>query len=171
MRLALLCWQTAADGRRRPLALLGLRVSLAAAISTHFYTVFVFLCLALGELARIVSRRRWDPAIWAAFAAGALPLLLFRPIIVAARSRSARFLEPAQPDEVLRLLLLAHFHRGHLSAARLRPRLGQSGAGRAPAPARDRPTATDAISAMPLHEFVAFVAFTLIPIFVRGAGD
>ena len=45
--LALWCWQVATAEQARRYALLGLTLSLAAAISTHFYTALVFLALAL----------------------------------------------------------------------------------------------------------------------------
>ena len=53
--LAFWCWQAAAADSNRRFALLGLTLSLAAAISTHFYTALVFLRSA-GR-ARTIARR------------------------------------------------------------------------------------------------------------------
>src|SRR3972149_1994188 len=46
--LPLLCWQSAAEGRYRKLSLIGLALSLAAAVSSHYYAVLLFLPLAVG---------------------------------------------------------------------------------------------------------------------------
>ncbi len=89
--LALVCWQSAAEGRYRKLSLICLAVSLAAAVSNHYYAVFVFLPLALGELVRSFSLRRVDTPIWGAFGVAVTPLLLFLPLIERARNYSLAF--------------------------------------------------------------------------------
>jgi hypothetical protein len=89
--LALLCWQSAAEGRRRKLSLVGLAVSFAAAISSHYYAVLLFFPLAAGEVVRSLSQRRLDLSIWGAFGFGMTPLLLFLPLIEGARTYSASF--------------------------------------------------------------------------------
>ena len=165
--LAFFCWQSAAADRRRTLALVGLMLSLAAAISTHFYTVFVFLALASGELARTLSRRRLDLAVWAAFGVGALPLGLFGPVIASARSRSTDFWSrPSMTkcfdfyswlistEAIFPLLVL-----GLVSiclATLTRPTQAQPGE-----------TGDKSSRKMPIHECVALVAFTLIPVFTH----
>ena len=60
--LALLSWQSVALGRRRVLSLVCLAGGLSAAVSSHYYGIFVILPLALGEASRSVSRRRVDLA-------------------------------------------------------------------------------------------------------------
>ncbi len=89
--LALLCWQSAAERRCRKLSLIGLATSFAAAVSTHYYAVLLLFPLALGEVARSLSRRRLDVPIWVAFGAAMTPLLLFLPLIERARTYSGTF--------------------------------------------------------------------------------
>jgi Dolichyl-phosphate-mannose-protein mannosyltransferase len=89
--LALLCWQSAADGRYRKVSLLGLAVSLAAAISSHYYAVLLFLPLALGEIVRSVFRRRLDLAVWLTFSTAIIPLFFFWPLIERARTSTGIF--------------------------------------------------------------------------------
>jgi hypothetical protein len=89
--LSLLCWQSAAEGNYRKLSLIGLAVSLAAAVSSHYYAVLLFFPLALGEVARSLSRRRLDLPIWIAFALALTPLLLFLPLIERANTYAATF--------------------------------------------------------------------------------
>jgi len=69
--LAVLCWQMAADTRKRFLWLLGLALTLAATISISFYSVLVFAPLAAAELVRTIRRGSVDLPIWASLAAGA----------------------------------------------------------------------------------------------------
>lgn len=89
--LALLCWQSAAEGRLRPLALVGLCLSLAAAVSCHYYAVLCFIPIGVGELVRTVSKRRLDIWIWIALVAALFPLLLFLPLIRAGLGYSSHF--------------------------------------------------------------------------------
>jgi hypothetical protein len=82
--LSLVCWQ-AADGRHRKAALAGLAASLAAGTAAHYFGALVVLPLILGELVRLLAKRRMDLWLWAACAAPAMPLLLFLPMIRASR--------------------------------------------------------------------------------------
>jgi hypothetical protein len=84
--LALVCWQEACDGRRRGLASIGLAVTLAAATACHYFGALVVLPLAAAEAVRTIGTRRIAWGIWMAFAAPALPLALFLPLIRASRS-------------------------------------------------------------------------------------
>ena len=89
--LALLCWQSAAEGRYRKVSLIGLAVSCAAAVSTHYYGVLIFFPLALGEIVRSISRRRFDVPVWVALGLALIPLLLFIPLIEQAGTYAANF--------------------------------------------------------------------------------
>jgi hypothetical protein len=51
--LAWLCWQLTAEGRSRPWSLVGLWGSLSAAVCCHYYAVFVFVPLVVGEVVRL----------------------------------------------------------------------------------------------------------------------
>jgi Dolichyl-phosphate-mannose-protein mannosyltransferase len=82
--LALLCWQLATDGVRRPLALVGMAVAIAGAVSCHYYALYVAGALALGEAVRTLDRKRLDIAVWAALAAGISPMALYWPLFRAA---------------------------------------------------------------------------------------
>jgi hypothetical protein len=79
--LALFCWQSAAAGKKRTPALIGLSVALAGATLSHYYAVFILLPLAGGELLRTLRRRRIDWSIWMAYAVGLIPLALSIPAI------------------------------------------------------------------------------------------
>lgn len=89
--VALLCWQSAAEKGGRLLALAGLAVSLAAAVSCHYYAFFVFVPLAFAEAVRSLSLRRLDWAIWAAFGLGGTPLFAFLPLIQGAMGYTSTF--------------------------------------------------------------------------------
>lgn len=89
--LALVCWQSLAEGNRRAMPLIGLALSLAAAISCHYYAALALLPFACGEAARAISGRRADFAVWAALAASLAPLPFLIPLINSARSYSKGF--------------------------------------------------------------------------------
>ena len=93
--LAFLCWQRAED-RRRWLAITGLAVSLACAVTSHYYAVLLWGPISVGELTRTWRRRDIDWAVWGALAAGALPLLFCLPFIRASKEYVATFW--AKPD-------------------------------------------------------------------------
>ena len=94
--LALVCWQRATSSNNRLPALVGLWLSLVAAVSCHYYGILLVLPLAFGELLRTISRRRIDFWIWSCFAGSTLPLFLMLPLILSGAKRSAGFW--AQPD-------------------------------------------------------------------------
>jgi hypothetical protein len=60
--LALLCWQRAAGGRARPIALVGLACSLAAAVGSHYYSILLLAPIAIAEAVRSNRTRRFDVA-------------------------------------------------------------------------------------------------------------
>jgi hypothetical protein len=95
--VALVCWQSLAQGaRRRAVPLIGLTASLGAANACHYYAVLALLPFACGEVARTASGRRIDVAVWVSFAASLAPLGLFIPLIKAALAYSPGFW--AQPS-------------------------------------------------------------------------
>ena len=94
--LAFLCWQGVIMNRFRLLSIIGLSISLAAALSSHYYGVFAIFPLALGETVRSIVRRRLDVPVWAAFAFAILPLAWHLPLILEARSYSVGFWAKAQ---------------------------------------------------------------------------
>ncbi len=79
--LALVCWQAAAEDRRRPLSVVGLAASLATAVGMHYYAALAVLPLALAEGVRTLDRRRVDGPVWLALGAAATPVLVFLPML------------------------------------------------------------------------------------------
>ena len=81
--LSLLCWQIAAlddDIRRsRLLPLAGLTLSIALAITSHYFGVLILIHVSLGELARIISRKRLDFGVLAALVLGLASVGLILP--------------------------------------------------------------------------------------------
>lgn len=95
---ALLCWQLAADNIRRPLTLPALTLSLASAISCHYYAAYVIAALILGEGVRTWKRKRPDLSIWIAIFSGFTPLLVYLPLLRAVKAGSKHFwVQPAVP--------------------------------------------------------------------------
>jgi 4-amino-4-deoxy-L-arabinose transferase-like glycosyltransferase len=76
--LSLLCWQIATDiptehdgiSRSRLLPLSGLTLSIALAITSHYFGVLILIPVCLGELSRILIRKRLDFGILTALALG-----------------------------------------------------------------------------------------------------
>ena len=79
--LALWCWQEAATGLHRKLALAGLWLSLSLAVASHYYAVLAFVPIAMGELIRIVQRRRIDLPIAIAGGLAGMVALAHLPLI------------------------------------------------------------------------------------------
>lgn len=74
--LALYFWQNASEGRMRAWSILGLWLALAAATATNFFSVFLFVPFAAGQLTQDLTRKRPDWPVWLAlllFPAGFLP--------------------------------------------------------------------------------------------------
>lgn len=89
--MALLCWQGATESKRRAWWLIGLAASGAAAISSHYYAVFLLVPLGAGEIVRSLTRKRIDLPIWVALGSMLIPLVLFFPVIQEARSYAHHF--------------------------------------------------------------------------------
>ena len=78
--LGLLAWQMAADGKRRIISVPLLAASVAGAISSHYYAVIAIGCtIVAGEIARTLTRRRVDIAVWCALCVGFCPLVFLLP--------------------------------------------------------------------------------------------
>ena len=106
--LALVSWQSVTLNRRRPVALVCLAASVAAAVSTQYYGVLVLLPLALGEGVLSLTRRRLDLPVWAALAFSIVPLALHFPLMRAGAAYSSAFWSRPQwvnvPDFYIDLL-------------------------------------------------------------------
>lgn len=88
--LGLLSWQLACDGVRRGLALCGIAIGVAGAVSSHYYATYLAAAIAVGEVVRSVERRKIDVPIWAALAAGVSPLAAFAPLLKAASAGASK---------------------------------------------------------------------------------
>jgi hypothetical protein len=91
--LAILCWQrgTESSAALRTLWLLGMAASLALALSSHYYAVLLFVPLAVGEAVRTLVKRKIDWGVWFAMGLGGSILLLYRPLIAAAKQFATGF--------------------------------------------------------------------------------
>jgi hypothetical protein len=66
---------------RKTAALAGTTACLALGLSSNYYGVLALLPIAAGEATLAIRTRRLRPAAWLALLAGALPLLVYRPLI------------------------------------------------------------------------------------------
>ncbi len=75
---AMICWQSAMEGRGRPWSVLGIWFGLVLAIYSHSFAVFLFVPFAVAQWLRDYQRKKVDWPVWAAlvlFPAGLLPVL------------------------------------------------------------------------------------------------
>ena len=97
---ALLCWQMAAEGRHRGVAVPLLALCLGLMISLHFYSIFFLFPLFLAELVRFRETRKPDFPILFAMASTLLVLGLHYPIIQASNQFIAHFWSPASLEAI-----------------------------------------------------------------------
>jgi hypothetical protein len=158
--LALLCWQAATEGRLRVLSIAGLWLSLAAAVSCHYYAVLCFIPIGLGELARTIARRRLDLFVWTALVGGLLPLAFFLPLIRAGLEYSSKFW--AKPNWVTPLGFFERLLEPAPLVLFAIPLIMALHSLYAPA---DRTDSARKTSRTSLHEITAAVGFTVLPLF------
>lgn len=154
--LGLICWQALAEGGRRPALLIGLALSLAAAISCHYYAILIVIPFLCGEAARAYERRRPDLPVAAAIALSMTPLLFHLPLIRSARSYSTAFwAQPKWGD-------IPDFFNFLLASAvlPLTAMLLLTVAWSLLAPAKERESAPYLLT----HEFFAAIGFIAIPV-------
>jgi 4-amino-4-deoxy-L-arabinose transferase-like glycosyltransferase len=86
--LSLLCWQVATQyddsptGTLRPsriLPLIGLSLSIALAITSHYFGILILIPVCLGELSRILVRKRFDFGVLTSLALGLASVGLILP--------------------------------------------------------------------------------------------
>lgn len=87
--LVFVCWQAAIRRGPRRIWLLGLFLSLAAAMSMHYYAVLLFAPIAAGEGSRLWTRRRPDWPLWIAAGASIVAIVISLPLIAAVSEYSA----------------------------------------------------------------------------------
>jgi len=98
--LALLCWQRS-DGPRKLGWSVGLASALGIAVSWHYFSVLLFVPLAIGEAYRSWVKKQWNWPVWLAFAAAASCLLPYLPLIQSARSYSGTFWSKPRFDALI----------------------------------------------------------------------
>ncbi|WP_158787125.1 glycosyltransferase family 39 protein [Granulicella sp. L46] len=81
--LSLLCWQLATLDddipRNRIISLAGLTLSIALAITSHYFGVLILIPVSLGELSRTYIRKRLDFGVLTALALGLASVVLILP--------------------------------------------------------------------------------------------
>ncbi len=92
---ALLCWQSAAEGRRRGLAIPLLAVCLALMVALHYYSIFFLAPLFLAEMVRARPSHKLDFGILAAMAPALMVLVLHYPLIAASKRFQVHYWSPA----------------------------------------------------------------------------
>jgi len=93
---ALVCWQAAAEGKRRRVTVPLLALCLMAGVALHFFAVFVAVPLVVAEIVRWIKSRKFDFAVLATLAAGLPVLLLHYPMIDAAKPIQEHYWSPAR---------------------------------------------------------------------------
>jgi hypothetical protein len=143
-----------------------LAVSLAAAISSHYYAVLLLLPLVIGEGVRSRSLRRLDLPIWLALGVAMTPLFLHLPLITNISNEAASFrAQPsfwarpswgAIPRFYMQLLTLPILPLGAvLMLSALYSMLD---------PTTSRPQTRISYLPFPFHEMAAAFGFTAIPV-------
>jgi hypothetical protein len=85
--LTLLCWDNINRSPNSTRWRVAFTISLAITLLTHFYSVYIFLPLALGELAKWVIRKRVDWRLILSCGIATIPYLCFVPILVTVGKR------------------------------------------------------------------------------------
>jgi hypothetical protein len=80
--LAIVAWQRIDDSRLYPLLL---AIALAAAVSLHYYAIFVWPVFVSAEMSFWIFHRRFRIGAWASFLAGALPFFLIVGLLLRLR--------------------------------------------------------------------------------------
>jgi hypothetical protein len=155
--LAMLCWQNAVQGRRRPLSLAGLAFSLACAFNCHYYAVLLLFPFGLAELVRYWERRRFDFATSIAIAVSIVPLVFSLPVIRAASNYSSHFW--AKPSWTL----LISFYEDLLMPSGFALLLIGIISGLVIYFRRDHDIGESRVIRVPAHEFALAIGFVLLP--------
>ena len=78
LAFAMICWQSAIDGRRRMWSAVGVWCGLALAVYSHSFAIFLFVPFAAAQGMRDYRRKKADWPVWAAlvlFPAALLPVM------------------------------------------------------------------------------------------------
>jgi hypothetical protein len=157
-----LAWQRAALSRRRSIWLVTIALTLALALSAHYYAVLLLMPLALGEATNTVVDRKVDTPVWVAIVSPLAVFIVWWPLVLTARSWSARFWARPSLPQVLDV------YRHILESLALPLVLSVAGAAVAVTIVRSwRPSKTVGSRlprAIPLPELVFLVSLLALPI-------
>lgn len=158
--LALVCWHLASRNRVRGITLAGLCLSLAAALSMHYYAVLTFVAIGCGELVRNWRRRRIDWLVWGALGLATAPLFFLLPLLHANRVLARGYFSPATLSHSVESTALFYLPKGGIlwAAFVLVAGVCISVFGR-----REEPPAAT-IEAPPIHEVAAWMVLLLAPL-------
>ncbi|HEX8926790.1 MAG TPA: glycosyltransferase family 39 protein, partial [Terriglobales bacterium] len=78
---SLWAWRRTIEARNPNRAAALLSLMLALGISSNYFAVLAFFPIAAGELTRNVLRRKLELRVWIAMAVGAIPLILYMPLV------------------------------------------------------------------------------------------
>jgi len=152
---ALLCWQMAAEGRRKSLSIALLALCLALMVALHYYAIFFLVPLFLAELVRWRISGRIDLAMIAAMVPAPLVLGLHYGLLVSGQTYDTNFWAHASLGQIVpfysRFLLPVLIMCGLAFCVVLVP--GSS------AQQHERMQETT----LPLHEWTAIAALVLMP--------
>jgi hypothetical protein len=79
--LSIVCWQIATQNETssRALPLIGLTLSIALAITSHYFGILILIPVSIGEFARVIVRKRFDFGVCTALVFGLLSVGLILP--------------------------------------------------------------------------------------------
>jgi hypothetical protein len=158
--LALVSWQAAAEGRLRPLSLIGIAAGLAAALASHYTAVLLAVPFALGEAVRTIGRRKLDPPVWIAFAAAVPVTLMYPGLLAVTRDWDLSGLQT-------QVTTVSSFYSTMLRAAITPLLLAGIAAYALVRNLKDQPQPP---SVFPRHEAAALLGFVLAPVLFMAAG-
>jgi hypothetical protein len=165
---ALLSWQLASDGVRRQVTVPAMALSIAGAISCHYYALYVFGALGIGELVRTLIGKRIDWPVLVGMAGGVALLAAYIPLLRTAKAASTSFWITPMPRFLYESYadLFGPAAMVFLLLALWTLRLPGSGTWTPPATLAHEVAACATFSAMPLVVF-ATSQFTTVPFFTR----
>jgi len=99
--IALLGWQAAAEGRRRPIALTALAIGIAGALLNHYWAVLIYLPLAGAEAWRNYREGKIDWPVWITFAVSGIPLVISLLLILRVVANNSHPWSWARPRDYL----------------------------------------------------------------------
>jgi dolichyl-phosphate-mannose-protein mannosyltransferase len=154
---AMIAWQHAAEGRRRAIALPILFASLSGAILCHYYAAVLLAPFLVGEGARIGERRKADWAVLSVLVLSLVPLVFLLPLIRSAAAGGVGFFSAIRPRAVIEGYELV---LGSLGV----PALGVAIVGGLLLSMRRATPLEESAGTAPLHEWIAMITLTLLPL-------